>query len=237
MKITSIAALLVCAVFGLAGNASAAEKMFLNISGTADPGFEAEIFTYSPVSDNFADFSGSAVHIQMEIDNLSTSPFVSSFDVSWGDPSSPFPTGNGGSAYTNPFTGDDVGYISTVELSPTTFDIASGPSPYFSSFCDCGIVLQFEIDLAQPWDGAHSIIASGALGTGSIDDEAQGVFTGLGYGDEYVKGNFHINSVVAQVPEPSTWALMIGGFGLVGMRLRSRSAPRGRIGARLFGGA
>ena len=35
-----------------------------------------------------------------------------------------------------------------------------------------------------------------------------------------------ISQVVSAVPEPATWATMIGGFGLVGAALRRRAAPR-----------
>ncbi len=213
---------LCAAMLGAAGNAAATDKMVLNITGTADPGFTSEVLVYDPLSYHFADFSGDAVHIQMEIDSLRSVPFVSSFSVSWGDPSSPFPTSDGGSEYSDPWTGEELGYVSIVSLDATSFNITTEPGGYLGDYCDCGIELAFQIDLAQPWDGAHSIIAKGALGSGSIYEADYAYPSAFGFGDLYAGGNFHITSVVAQVPEPATWTLMIGGFGLAGAAMRRR---------------
>lgn len=46
-----------------------------------------------------------------------------------------------------------------------------------------------------------------------------GGFSLLPFGAEY---NFSIDDLAATVPEPGTWALMIGGFGLVGASMRRR---------------
>ena len=43
-----------------------------------------------------------------------------------------------------------------------------------------------------------------------------------GDGNDYV-GNFRINAVANAVPEPAAWAMMIGGFGLVGAASRRRA--------------
>lgn len=47
------------------------------------------------------------------------------------------------------------------------------------------------------------------------------VATPGGDGNDYV-GNFRLQGVTAAVPEPASWALMIGGFGLVGVASRRR---------------
>jgi hypothetical protein len=47
------------------------------------------------------------------------------------------------------------------------------------------------------------------------------VATPGGDGNDYV-GNFRINAATAAVPEPATWAMMIGGFGLAGFAARRR---------------
>jgi hypothetical protein len=44
-----------------------------------------------------------------------------------------------------------------------------------------------------------------------------------GDGNDYA-GNFRISAINA-VPEPATWAMMIGGFGLVGFAARRRTTP------------
>ena len=43
-----------------------------------------------------------------------------------------------------------------------------------------------------------------------------------GNGNDY-NGNFRISSVAGAVPEPASWALMIGGFGMVGVAARRRA--------------
>lgn len=48
------------------------------------------------------------------------------------------------------------------------------------------------------------------------------VATSGGDGNDY-NGNFRISSAAGAVPEPATWALMLGGFGLVGASMRRRS--------------
>lgn len=57
--------------------------------------------------------------------------------------------------------------------------------------------------------------------------DAVSQFVGTPGGDpnDYA-GNFHIDSSVAAVPEPATWAMMIFGIGAVGFGLRRRSAVR-----------
>ena len=42
-----------------------------------------------------------------------------------------------------------------------------------------------------------------------------------GDGNDY-NGNFRINAVAGAVPEPATWAMMIGGFGMMGVAARRR---------------
>lgn len=43
--------------------------------------------------------------------------------------------------------------------------------------------------------------------------------------NEVQTDNFVLNAAAAAVPEPAAWALMLGGFGLVGTVLRRRSMP------------
>lgn len=41
------------------------------------------------------------------------------------------------------------------------------------------------------------------------------------------------DSLVSGVPQPATWAMMVSGFGLIGLALRRRSGPVGRSGDHL----
>ena len=60
----------------------------------------------------------------------------------------------------------------------------------------------------------------------TLGDSVQAnVATFGGDGNDY-SGNFRLSTAAGAVPEPASWAMMIGGFGLVGasMRRRSRAA-------------
>lgn len=50
------------------------------------------------------------------------------------------------------------------------------------------------------------------------------VATPGGDGNDYV-GNFRIATLAGAVPEPASWAMMIGGFGLMGGAIRRRARP------------
>jgi hypothetical protein len=63
---------------------------------------------------------------------------------------------------------------------------------------------------------------------GNNTTAVQGFFGGVpydNYNGEFVASNFKVSSVSA-APEPSTWALMIGGLAMVGGMLRTASARR-----------
>ena len=96
--------------------------------------------------------------------------------------------------------------------------------------------------------GLLNFTTSGADGQGAaIGDQGFGIFLGpnavsgdayttlfLGYDDQRSvqtppddnHDDFMIRMTVSPVPEPATWALMIGGFGLVGTAMRRRSQIR-----------
>jgi hypothetical protein len=40
--------------------------------------------------------------------------------------------------------------------------------------------------------------------------------------------NYRFNFLVGSVPEPSTWAMMLAGFGLIGMAMRRRGVQNSR---------
>ena len=77
---------------------------------------------------------------------------------------------------------------------------------------------------AQTWRNFNTTFTTGALGGPTT---LSFVFTGLGTPAGGTAADFAIDRVyaVAAVPEPASWALMIGGFGLAGYALRRRRAP------------
>ena len=94
---------------------------------------------------------------------------------------------------------------------------------------------------SNPADGGNPYVihgtdvlnpASGYQGSGGTalvtltftDDDATN-FTGLKF--DANQNAFEIDSMnVTAVPEPATWAMMIGGFGLIGLSMRRRSRTR-----------
>jgi hypothetical protein len=47
--------------------------------------------------------------------------------------------------------------------------------------------------------------------------------------DHLSLGNFMVREMMSAVPEPARWAMLIAGFGMVGVAIRSRRQQRTRI--------
>jgi hypothetical protein len=73
------------------------------------------------------------------------------------------------------------------------------------------------------WNGSQTFnFGSAGLLTVTLNDQSFGSgFFGLTNGGTAVSGNFRLTA--AAVPEPASWAMMVGGFGVVGGALRRRS--------------
>ena len=73
-----------------------------------------------------------------------------------------------------------------------------------------------------------SSLTIGSLGqfqtvnTGSFTNVDRVVFDGLGGQGGFELDNVALNSAVAAVPEPTTWAMMLAGFGGIGFAMRRR---------------
>jgi hypothetical protein len=90
------------------------------------------------------------------------------------------------------------------------------------------------LDLTQAGVFRNSFVTgSGPNGTGTIDLARARLFSELDLGRVYF--NLHTTgfpggeirgNLVGAVPEPATWVMMIGGFGIVGMLARRRRAVR-----------
>ncbi len=117
-------------------------------------------------------------------------------------------------------------HIHCCAAPPTNVGVAT-PTPSFPAFptgVTSGSYLRdFDLTLASSYNGAF-VTANGGTPAGA---EAA-LFAGLNAGQAYL--NLHtatfpggeIRGHFALVPEPGTWALMITGFGLVGVAARRR---------------
>jgi hypothetical protein len=90
------------------------------------------------------------------------------------------------------------------QIEYPAFSIGTPPgSPSSSSY------LGYYVGLANAWGASHPNFHGHANGIYSIGGSGQGFGTGQGF-------------ATGGVPEPASWALMIGGFGLAGAMLRRR---------------
>ena len=70
--------------------------------------------------------------------------------------------------------------------------------------------------------GGSRATSADAYTDGKIQQYSQIGYFGGGYAKALLSRDGHQNMVPGGVPEPATWALMIGGFGMAGMMLRRR---------------
>lgn len=136
--------------------------------------------------------------------------------------------GNNGTGLTifdgNPFDGGQVRIFFDTDFAKTirnfSFDILGYNQQTLDVFdIDGNSLLNVVIEpvAGPPYDFADSnYIRFSVDSTNGI-----GGFSLLPFGGEY---NFSIDDLAATVPEPATWALLIGGFGAVGTAMRRRRA-------------
>jgi hypothetical protein len=165
---------------------------------------------------------------------LDLSPTNHGFDTVEGGP--PLPNVSQGAQPFAAFggTGGTVGLIG----SPVVADGATSFGITFNDF-QVGETFQFLIDvdpISNSASGNFTVLGSNLIGSTGYADFSNGL-RGLGVFDA-VAGNsdaaqFNIRTFITTppdgaVPEPATWAMMIGGFGMVGGALRSIHAKARR---------
>ncbi|MDZ4373254.1 MAG: PEPxxWA-CTERM sorting domain-containing protein [Phenylobacterium sp.] len=121
-----------------------------------------------------------------------------------------YPGSPQGGLYMSGVGGSDV----PSPVGGTAYDYHTGSSSFISTTL-------IDFDMAEPWTPAD--------GSGLSQFLRQVQNAGRGYDQAYdIKGTitsvrvYETGTPVGAVPEPSAWALMIGGFGLAGAALRRR---------------
>lgn len=150
------------------------------------------------------------------------------------DPNAPFAAVN---LYidTDPDTssGSDIGFEITNDRAFRPGVFTGGPNndgysaPLGLSFFASGNVVEFAIPLSLLQQGIASLPNFGANkfvpNGGRFRFQLSQAFGYSVAGGASFYGNNRLGSFNAPVPEPTTWALMIGGFGLAGAAMRRRS--------------
>lgn len=157
------------------------------------------------------------------------------FDFAWGD------AGFGGFFTDGDFWGTadyQLSYVSDFDSGLAANDVGGGLDGFFpTNFAQLGVgALEVSVaggDSGGPSfiDGKVAAVTSYGAKFGVPDTDVDGPLNSSwgemnGFVPVYIHGNW-IASIIdpqAVIPEPATWAMMIGGFGLVGFAARRRRA-------------
>lgn len=207
-----------------AAEARAGVNVSMMFTGVVSPGSSGGVFPYEsePLSTTF---DGQPVQISLTVTGQPGALYVSGFSVSWSQVSytTPFITGwSGPGLPQSPENDSSIAFYSNVGLGPNGGSIQIYPTNGFFAATDADFELNFSYSLSQAQNPYGAFTDSGLTGSGSFyADEIFLMDPILGAFDANSSGQFSLSSLKQTlVPEPSTWAMLVLGIGLIGFARR-----------------
>ena len=140
--------------------------------------------------------------------------------------------------YTSPSKGTGIATLSTLDLSTVSFYWGSIDNYNSVDILGANGITLFSLNGAQfsPANGAQasSVTNQRVFFTAGANEVIPGLrfhATGIAYEIDDVAGTLANPGSGSTVPEPATWALMIGGFAMVGVGARRRRGAAIRVSA------
>jgi hypothetical protein len=211
------------------------------MQGTVSAGSTGLFFNGDQGTTSYVNFDGQPVTIALEIGGPLDALYVKNFSVQWSDQTyaDPYVTSwEGTTILKYPLCDVDGNCVTNVrDPSCLTYDIdgfcsfvtygPTGGSIRVNSSLGYGagnhyFHLNYDFAFDQSQDTGHPIFGAPVTGGGTISAWQYTSF--LDYTNADL--NFTLSSLTqtGSVPEPATWALLIGGFAAVGFSLRRRRA-------------
>jgi len=204
------------------GRASAFELDFL---GTALPPSGGNVSASEDELYATTSFVGQPVDIRLSISNSPEGLYVDSFNLSWSTLtySLPYITQFGGGGFPSDGMHDsEDGFLSSVSLTPTGGSIRISPTEAWFADTDGDFDFTLDYVLSSPHPVGSVFSDNGVTGSGRIDAGVED------YGDPIIgeynadsRVDFSVSGVIS-APEPTSWAMLLIGFGAVGGLARAR---------------
>lgn len=195
--------------------AAAGASLHLLITGTDTAGSSTSNQTYGDRPAGQADLSGEPFTLSITIQNYQSDPYISAFSVNVGNPHGPYITM--ASAFSSEHQYDGIDGVFSANATGGSFQFGSGTDYETRSDATFLVFATFQFETPEDLSSSFSTSASGSGGASLRQEDLEQSFS----------AGLNITSVqgFTSAPEPSTWAMMIAGFGLAGVGVRRRG-PR-----------